>query len=79
MALPMPSTDVANDVKTIEELQNYLNVFAREHGFAIVRKNGSAKRNGVNTWWALKCDRDTVRSTKSVGLRKTTMRKVGCT
>ncbi|KAF6784447.1 hypothetical protein CSOJ01_15757 [Colletotrichum sojae] len=65
MASPIPSIDVA-DVAN----DNYLNVFAREYGFAIVRKNGSAKRNGVNTWWALKCDHDTVRSTKSVGIRK---------
>ncbi|KXH40452.1 hypothetical protein CSAL01_01406 [Colletotrichum salicis] len=52
--------------------------FARDHGFAIVRRNGSNYVNGQATYYTLRCDRDTVRQTRAVGLRQLKTQKVGC-
>lgn len=63
---------------SIQQLQDHLNVFARAHGFAFIRKSGGTPRNGENTFYYLCCDRDQVRQTEGVGLRQATTSKTGC-
>jgi hypothetical protein len=62
--IPSDDADGApRSADSIEELLAYLNGFAKQHGFAIIRRQGSNKRKetGEYTQWPLVCDRDAVR------------------
>ncbi|KAK1712219.1 uncharacterized protein BDZ83DRAFT_757090 [Colletotrichum acutatum] len=63
---------------SIDALMATLQAFARDHGFAIVRRNSSKYVNGEATYDTLRCDRDAVRQTQGVGLRPSKTQKVGC-
>lgn len=77
----IPTGDgVSRPAGSIEELMSSLNDFAKNHGFAVIRNQGSNKRKetGEYTRWSLRCDRDDIRPSKSVGLRKSATQKVSC-
>ncbi|CAK7564475.1 MAG: hypothetical protein SEPTF4163_002369 [Sporothrix epigloea] len=64
----------------VDELLAHLNSFAKQHGFAIVRRQAGNKRKetGEYTRWSLCCDRDATRASQGLGLRKTATQKINC-
>ena len=77
----IPTDDgIPRSAESINELLDYLNAFAKQHGFAIIRRQGSNKRKetGEYTRWSLYCDRDAIRASEGHGLRRSTTQKNGC-
>ena len=65
---------------SIDKLLEYLNSFAKGHGFAIAKINGSNKRKttGEYCYYTLYYDRDKIWLSKSYSLRKASTRKNDC-
>jgi hypothetical protein len=68
---------------TIDDLQNAVNTWAKDHGFAVVRKNGrNREKRGENkgeyTRYELFCDRNGIPQSRSTGLRRSASRKCSC-
>ena len=69
--------------ESIDQLFNYLQTFARENGFAVIRRQASNYRDfgdGVKkaSRYTICCDRDSIRASESVGLRQTATQKINC-
>ncbi|PWI63997.1 hypothetical protein PCL_07432 [Purpureocillium lilacinum] len=63
---------------SIDELQSRVNKFAKEHGFGVVRHNGSGSRTR-KTRYVFQCDRYGMpRRSKGTGLHQKRSRKCGC-
>ena len=67
-AIPNPPPTIT--AASIEDLQAAVNAWAKDKGFAVMRKNGRGKKNGAYTRYNLLCDRfSQPRPSKSAGLR----------
>jgi len=57
-------------------LQKAVNAWAKELGFAVIRRNGRNKRDGQCSHYEILCDRSgPPRQSESAGLRKISTRK----
>ncbi|KAK1621427.1 hypothetical protein BDP81DRAFT_443651 [Colletotrichum phormii] len=67
-------------VATIEELQEHLQAHAREHGFAVIRRNAGNYRGEprLPPRFKIACDRDTSRQPRGFGTRTTSTQKNNC-
>ena len=76
---PIPNPSIPGHVAfSIDELQSHVNKFAKEHGFGVVRHNGSGSRKR-KTRYVFQCDRYGMpRPSKGTGLRQKRSRKCGC-
>lgn len=87
--MPQPAYDISNPpdggingqpAATIDDLQAHLQAHAREHGFAVVRRNGGNYRGHPKkpTRFKICCDRDAIRKAEGFGNRKTGTLKNDC-
>ena len=75
--IPNPSVP-GEPFLTIEALLNSVNIFAKENGFGIVRRNAYAYK-GRKLRYSLQCDRFGLpRAKRGTGLRQRKSRKCGC-
>jgi hypothetical protein len=71
---------VQRPAASCDELLEHLNTFAKQNGFAVIKKNGSnkCKATGEYRYYTLQCDRDAVRPSEGHGLRRGVTMKQGC-
>ncbi|OAQ60413.1 transposase [Purpureocillium lilacinum] len=76
---PIPNPSIPGHAAfSIDDLQSHVNKFAKEHGFGVVRHNGSGSRKR-KTRYVFQCDRYGMpRPSKGTGLRQKRSRKCGC-
>jgi hypothetical protein len=64
---------------TIEEVQDVINQHGKVHGYAVLPRGATSKKDGVYTTYRMECDRlGPAKPSRGAGLRKTTTKKTGC-
>lgn len=63
---------------TFQEIFDFVQAFAKDNGFAVVKMKPSNKREGIYCRYELHCDRGHRRPQRGEGLRSTSTRKIDC-
>ncbi|KJZ68574.1 hypothetical protein HIM_12036 [Hirsutella minnesotensis 3608] len=78
-SIPIPNPPIPGPATvSVDALQSYVNDFAKENGFGVVRHNGSGSQVR-KTRYVFQCDRyGEPRTSRGAGLRQRRSRKCGC-